>query len=918
VNQPEPKLNGCGCRGSMQTLTPTVQENRPGLPALSYRVGTHAWFKASMLAGLASQQRPALRGLTTRHDDDPSIALIDAWATTLDVLGFYQERIANEGFLRTATERRSVLELARSLGYELRSGVAAGTYLAFTLETAPGAPRQVIIGIGAKTQSVPEQGEQAQTFETVEEIVARPEWNKLRPRQTQPQSFVIKDQKLLNADTKSEVRSLYCNGTTTGLAPGDMLLVTTGAEAATKVTAKRVLRVKPDGELKRTLVEIEPGGAASPELPEAKPPTNFDVVKFPLNAPPIPFTQSNIKNEVLARRLRERDLQNLLQLNRWNADDLTQFVAKMRATSAVPNQSVLAFRERLGFFGHNAPHHSSLRSRFNQLLFPVDWDGAGWPIWHDYPNTAFYSNGDAFLERAVAGIVQDSWALFSAAGLQRVYRVTDVNEASLVAFAMSGKATGLTLKNANGSSINKADSFLVRKSTAYVKSEELELAALPVPDVIDQDTKALTLDQMVLGLHPGQFMVLSGEQQNASGVTRSELLELQEIIHHDGLTTLLFREQSSGKGLRYSYVRRTVTLNANVARATHGETKAEVLGSGDASQPFEKFTLKQAPLTYVSAATPSGGESTLQVRVNDVLWEEAPSFYRLGAKERKYIVRLGDNGKASVQFGDGRNGLRLPTGLENLRATYRVGVGLAGNVKADQLSTLMTRPLGVKSATNPLPASGGDDPEKLEQARENAPLTVLTLERIVSLQDYADFARAFSGIGKAQATWVWSGTTRLVLLTVAAADGTEVTEDSKLFENLARAINEAREPTQRLQLASFQPRPFKLQAKVLVDRLYLKEKVHTAVTTTLTEAFSFAPRRFGQAVTASEVLSVAQSVEGVVAVDLDFLHLVDQPPAVNDRLPANIARWDEAGRKINPAELLTLAPGGITLLEMKP
>ena len=56
------------------------------------------------------------------------------------MLTFYQERIANEGYLRTAAERRSVLELARAIGYELNPGVAAGTFLAFSVETAPGAP----------------------------------------------------------------------------------------------------------------------------------------------------------------------------------------------------------------------------------------------------------------------------------------------------------------------------------------------------------------------------------------------------------------------------------------------------------------------------------------------------------------------------------------------------------------------------------------------------------------------------------------------------------------------------------------------------------------------------------------------------------------------------------------------------------
>ncbi len=83
---------GCGCCEGIEALTPASVENLPGLSALAYRVGTHGRFKESMVAALSGQ--PALQGLTTREDDDPAIALIDGWATVLDVLSFYQERIA--------------------------------------------------------------------------------------------------------------------------------------------------------------------------------------------------------------------------------------------------------------------------------------------------------------------------------------------------------------------------------------------------------------------------------------------------------------------------------------------------------------------------------------------------------------------------------------------------------------------------------------------------------------------------------------------------------------------------------------------------------------------------------------------------------------------------------------------------------
>ena len=51
--------------------------------------------------------------------------------------------------------------------------------------------------------------------------------------------------------------------------------------------------------------------------------------------------------------------------------------------------------------------------------------------------------------------------------------------------------------------------------------------------------------------------------------------------------------------LTYPLVRKTVTINANVARATHGETVTEVLGAGDAAQPFQRFTLRQPPPSQV-------------------------------------------------------------------------------------------------------------------------------------------------------------------------------------------------------------------------------------------------------------------------------------------------------------------------------
>ena len=248
MSRPVEPLNDCGGCEGLSVETPAEIVNRPGLAAVAYRVGTHSRFKHSMLARLSGSDLAALASLTTRDDDDFSIALLDAWATVADVLTFYQERIANESYLRTATERFSLLQLARLIGYELRPGVAAGTWLAFTLDDAPGAAGEAIIDVGVKVSSVPGQGEKPQTFETIEKIEARADWNALRPQMIQP--------------VKVGITEVYLEGISTNLRPGDALLFV-GEEREEHPESDqwdftRVTAVTADPAAKRTRVEWTP------------------------------------------------------------------------------------------------------------------------------------------------------------------------------------------------------------------------------------------------------------------------------------------------------------------------------------------------------------------------------------------------------------------------------------------------------------------------------------------------------------------------------------------------------------------------------------------------------------------------------------------------------------------------------------
>ncbi|HVK66955.1 MAG TPA: hypothetical protein VM694_20865, partial [Polyangium sp.] len=203
----------------MSTVFPRPS-NPPERPTLSYRIGTRSDFLRWMLEQLRWQELPdgphagtrPLASLATHSPRDPTVALLDAFAVVADVLTFYEERIVNEGFLRTATETRSVMEMGRALGYELGPGLAASTWLAFTVEDAAGAPPQVVIEPGVRVLSIPGQNERPQTFETVERIVARPEWNQLRPISAVPQGFT------------PDATELWVRLSQANLSPGDVLL----------------------------------------------------------------------------------------------------------------------------------------------------------------------------------------------------------------------------------------------------------------------------------------------------------------------------------------------------------------------------------------------------------------------------------------------------------------------------------------------------------------------------------------------------------------------------------------------------------------------------------------------------------------------------------------------------------------------
>ncbi|SHN52962.1 putative baseplate assembly protein [Geodermatophilus obscurus] len=896
---------------------------------------SHAEFLAAMLREV--DRRQELRRLTTREDGDPSIALLDAWAAVLDVLTFYSERILQEGFLRTATEPRSVVELARAIAYEPRPGVAAQALLTFDLETAPGAPERVVVPVGTKVASLPGPGERPQLFETVAELVARPSWSRMPARRD------------VDAVPAGGLRALYVTSDER-LLPGDRLLLVhrdaTGAEGFAARTVAEVERLGDRARVSWTdpvRDRILSVASVGPAVPEVTAHTLAVARPFGHNAP----DPASLPPQV-ARRFggtgADRDWAELtLSLAGWRQGRVAAGVEDLVVGDVAVRP---ALQQRIGEI---AARPTPVR--------PPERPG---PILGGFaaarPRRGF-ANSELHLDGDEHDVAAGRPLILTAGPDQRVFRVVSTVPGFLTDFTLTRPVLRVQL---DGSREEFTDRL--RATTALLASAPLRLApaprttphegrdvplVAPVPPpppgrrvaVTGRRAQVTTTRKLTLKLAGGRSIVVAAgarltarawprvtgraavwSLQDSSGRTGTATV-LRGTVHwilaaEDAPTTaaVLTAADPGGEVDRTAVVSlgddlpvpidpATLVLDANVVPATHGETTAEVLGTSHPETPDQHFRLGDGPVTHVLQAEGSGARSTLVVRVGGVVWDEVPTLYGLPGDARVHVTRQDDDGQWSVRFGDGAAGAQPPGGAE-ISAAYRVGLGRAGNVAAGALSQLRTRPLGVRGVTNPLPAEGGDDAETIESARRNAPLYVRTLDRVVSVRDHEDHAATFNGVGRATARELWDGRRRIVHLTCTGPAGTPLAESTRTA--LAAALRSAGDGLQPVTVQGHDDRQVVLRARVFADRQHRPDTVGTDCLAALLAAFAAPARSLAQAMTVGDVARTLHQVAGVRGVDLLELRLTtDLPGTVLATVPAAPARV-EAGA-VRPAQLVALS-----------
>lgn len=376
------------------------------------------------------------------------------------------------------------------------------------------------------------------------------------------------------------------------------------------------------------------------------------------------------------------------------------------------------------------------------------------------------------------------------------------------------------------------------------------------------------LGQAPAGLASGRTVLLD----DASGKPQLTSLVTVQGRDLDGDGDIDASTLTLADDLRRSLDTWTAVLYGNIAQATHGETVAnEVIGSGDGSAAFQTFKLAKSPVTHVpDPSAPAGAADTLRVTVSGIPWTHTNTLYGRNGDETLFTTAVGPDGFEAVAFGDGVTGARLPSGQNNVLTTYRKGLGPDGNVPRVSLTTLLDKPLGLKSVTNPGPAYGGTDPAAPDDIRAAAPGSVRTFDRVVSLEDFEAAALGYAGVSRALGRTLWDGDDEAVHLTVVGPGGNPLS--SQVKSNLAAYLDNRRDPNRKLVLEDAALVPIQVAATIQVVAGQPADRVTSTAGGALVAGLSFDRLAIGQPIRLSEVYALLQNVPGVLSVEVTQLN----------------------------------------------
>lgn len=708
---------------------PPKLEIPAGLSRLPRQVAGLPEYRLAMLRALSN--RTPLADWRAREGDDLGIMLLEMWAYVLDILGFYDERIAEETYLRTAVLRPSVRKLVELIGYQPRPALAASVVLAAIAE----GHKPVTLPARTGVRSDAFGSEPPQVFETelVHTIHAlKNQWSLGPVRDRFPDNDLLLDPRTAALKEGDLVVTRWTGAASSGSS------VELRAGRVTSVTAIEAL----DGHSYKNV-----GIDSSKAMLDA----SVELGSVELLSPTKTAFPSR-RHDAIGQSLIKRGISLSISVTVLPAWQIR--VTLDTVYPELDKDDCLVVQRGRGL-------HAARIVTVTRSEIPMDTAVAQVtvPVTEIVLSPPFPAAWNASPERLVIHFgVRDAGTLTNPAKTH--IGVTD--------FAAPGIA-------------------------------------------IDEIVEPLTHDTKP----PGELLLLDAQDngERVNGVVN---------IDSEGRGSVKLAADTRP----FSPALRTpVRVFGNLVHVTRGETVFnEVLGSGDASQAFQTFTLANKPLTYFNdPSAPNGRRNTLEVRVNGIRSDEVSSFFHAAPGDLVYICRQDDEQNTRVIFGDGTRGARLPSGIDNVTATYRFGAG-AAKPPPGAIAQLARPVEGLRRVTSPVAAGGGADADEPSDMRSYAPATALTLGRAVSLADFEALAREFGGVINAESVWAWDESwQRAVVKIWFISDGGDIRDSLRAFL-IAQAA-----PGVPLVATEVQPLPTVLTIDMVLDERLETVKTKQAV-----------------------------------------------------------------------------------------
>jgi uncharacterized phage protein gp47/JayE len=743
---------------------PSAGTNPPGQSQISFRAGDFNSFREALLTPLLTPDgQPVEQALTAWQaglGTDPSVAdlavmMVEWWAYLGDILTFYNERIANEDYLRTAIQTDTPGALVQLLGYRPRPAIGnAGTLAALmTPSILPG--QTVSLPQGLQFQSKPGPGQAPQTYElSAKTVIGRPD---VVSATTPPFLIAASGTQLLMQGKATTVAAgaVLLLDERDDTSPPSMIVLTTGPQPQTAASGVKQTAFNFSGSTP---------GAISAENGRLRRSTQ-NASLWTVNAGAISADELTVHMASLVRQI--------------NAGDWIVFAGASGANDLV---KVTAVADVLG----DAQPYAT---------------GGG-------------PTGIGVAASAIP-VLHTQLTLAS----KPVHNAALGNIPTRVSVLFGWAEIGTLADQPPG---------------AWDGSEPLNAIA-PGAFPTTGSTPALFQDSVGVGL--------------AASVNAASASELDVDIPATTVTPL---SPALEPPIRVYY---------NLLPVTQGKTITnEILGSGDGTIAGQSFKLQKSPVTYLMQGPAYA--STIALKVNGQPWTEVASFYGQAAGAQVFVTSEDAQQNTHVSFGDGVNGSRLPSGTNNVVASYRVGAGLAAPA-AGKLTTIAQSYPGLQSVVNPVAVSGGSDADPAALLKQYAPQSVLTFGRAVSIFDYQAIAAGAPGVTQASAVWNWNAGNQNGGVTVYVTGSPNVVTS---VQTLLQASGDPNRPVQAVTATSID---ISLTLTLVVSASADQAAIQTAVTTALCDPgvglFAPAVSGIGQGVFNSAIEVACLAVQGVTA-----------------------------------------------------